>query len=272
MANLTISNINRPRAIAKEKDGIVLYWVEELGIAGIHVRGIAQLLECNPKTIASVLAELQAVTQITPFEAEIITSGGIQAVTLVTESDLPRVLRKIERSKAKEETRDRAGDVRDRLAAAGFKLLVMLELAPQQLKAQVSQHVSDLDKALELERLRVRGRELDGSMLTMHGNAWLALQGVAVAERETVVTEVVEPATGRCTRIMTADQLKRAVKERTGQKLQSMKQFTDALRAQGRDDLLIPVTRHTVAEYVQPEHLDEAIAIVFQNRQFLLGE
>lgn len=273
MASSIVQKSSRPRAIAKEKDGIVLYWVQELGVAGIHVRGVMQLLESETATVHNVIASLQGDRQITILEAEIVTPGGLQGVQLVTETDLPKVLRKIERSKAKEETRDRAGDIRDRLAAAGFKLMVMLELAPRQLKEQIDAHVSEVDKLLEIERLRYKARELDGTMLTMHGSAWLALQGAGIAERHTIVTEVVQPERNRSTRILTADQLKQAVKERTGQNLKSMAEFMRKLRAAGRDDLLVPVTRNETREYVCPDFLDEAIAVVYREcRQSLLGE
>ena len=49
-----------PRATAKEKDGIVLYWVEELQVAGIHYSGVAKILECDPslpRKTAKKLAE-----------------------------------------------------------------------------------------------------------------------------------------------------------------------------------------------------------------------
>ncbi|MGK7928886.1 MAG: DUF1659 domain-containing protein [Spirulina sp.] len=37
--------------------------------------------------------------------------------------------------------------------------------------------------------------------------------------------------------------------------------------------MLVPVTRHRTHEYVKPDALDEAIALVYgQNRQMLLGE
>jgi hypothetical protein len=144
-----------PRAIAKEKNGIVLYWVEELGVAGLHINGLASLLQCNPKTAKSAI---EAVTQITLFDAEMVTEQGLRTVTLLSETDLATVLRYISRSKCKSETRDRADDVRDKLVAAGFKLMVMMELAPAELAARA---VSHLDKEIELEQIRNKGRELD---------------------------------------------------------------------------------------------------------------
>jgi hypothetical protein len=138
-----------PRAIVKHKDGIDLYWIEESGIAGIHVRGIAKLLECNPKTVASAI---EANQQIAPLEAEVLTKQGLRTVTLVTEADLAKILRCIAKSKAKIETRDRADDVLDRLIAAGFKLAVMLELAPAKLVEMATENLvtqSQLDEFRE---------------------------------------------------------------------------------------------------------------------------
>lgn len=128
---------------------------------------------------------------------------------------------------------------------------------------------SILEKQLALQNL-------DNAMIQMHGRETvLALKGMAdqVIREEIKTTEVVEPDTGRVTNILTAKQLTEAIQERTGQKVKSMKQVTDALRKAGRDDLLVPVRRSSVYEYVQPENLDEVIQIVFnKKRQMLLGE
>ncbi len=114
-----------PLAIAKEKNGIVLYWIEELGIAGIHQQGIARMLSCSISTVQNAV---QGCTGISFLMAETVTPGGLQGVQLISETDLAKLLRHIARSKAKVETRDRADDIRDRLVAAGFKLMLTLPL------------------------------------------------------------------------------------------------------------------------------------------------
>lgn len=125
---------------------------------------------------------------------------------------------------------------------------------------------------------QIQLRQLDHTMLTMHGKETvLALRGMAdqIVREEIKTTEVVEPDTGRATNILTANQLKEAFYKRTGHRLKSMKQFTDKVRQAGRDDLLEPVRRSHVSEYIKPEHLDEAIAVVCnstKSRQLLLGE
>jgi hypothetical protein len=168
MADITLTNPQRPRAIAKEKDGIVLYWVEELQVAGLHVQGLAKLLQCGADLVSDTIKRLETVGQVVVLQAETVTTQGLRTVGLVTESDLSKVLRSIERSKAKEETRERAGDVRDQLAAAGFKLMVMLELAPQQLKAQLDAHVlpSTFAEALQLAANQAREIEIQQVQIT----------------------------------------------------------------------------------------------------------
>ncbi len=150
-----------PRAIAKEKNGIVLYWIEELGIAGIHIRGIARILECDPKTISK---QIDGVNFLQHLEAEIVTPGGVQGVNLISETDLAKLLRHITRSKAKPETRDRALDSLEKLAAAGFKLLVMLELAPQKLAEEVRQLPPVRDAIDYTEASKYVGSMKDGQL------------------------------------------------------------------------------------------------------------
>jgi hypothetical protein len=136
MNSITNSQSNRlPRAIAKEKGGIVMYWVEDLREGGLHVAAIARLLDCHK---GQILRVAEAVTFLPQLEAEIVTEGGLKAVTLYTGESIARILRAVARSGIKDQAiKDRADDIRDQLAAAGFKLAVMLELAPQQLLAQV---------------------------------------------------------------------------------------------------------------------------------------
>jgi hypothetical protein len=143
--------------------------------------------------------------------------------------------------------------------------------------------MAEMDKQIELLKLQnanlnatLELRRLDNNMLTMHGaELVLTLRGHAnqIVRVEQTVTEVVNPKTQSSERILTADQLKKIIKQNTGQTIPSMKWFTDKLRENGRDDLLVPVTRNATSEYVTPETLAEAISAVFgDNRQMLLGE
>jgi hypothetical protein len=154
-SNIVSQNGNSlPRAVAKEKDGVVLYWVEELGVAGIHVRGLASLLDCN----AGNLNKLLGCVDISFLEVEVVTAGGVQGVYLMPGKELAKALRAISRSKSKAAMRDRADDLRDRLVEAGFNISVMMNLAPAELAARA---VSHLDKQLELARIENEGKAIE---------------------------------------------------------------------------------------------------------------
>lgn len=124
--------------------------------------------------------------------------------------------------------------------------------------------------------MKLRLTEMQDARLALHGfQTLLMLEGRpdAVVTIEVPVTEVVNFSENTTDRILSAEQLKSEVKKRTGQSLKSMKQFTDALRKAGRDDLMKPVTRAATSEYITPECLDEAISIVYgKSRQGLIGQ
>lgn len=134
----------------------------------------------------------------------------------------------------------------------------------------------ELELELQLERERNKRIDRQDSMLIMHGReVVLALNGQsdAIVREQVKVTEVINLSTGSTDIFLSADQLKVEVQRRTGQKLKSQKQFTEALRKANRDDLLIPVTRQATSEYIHPDRLDEAIGVVYgRNRQKLIGE
>ena len=168
------------------------------------------------------------------------------------------------------------GDPRKPEIAAAQAYFVAKTRQAEVVIPQQSEELEHLKLINENLKLQIRRDELQSSMLTLHGTAVvLALKGCSdqLVREEVLVTEVVKEKTGETQRILTADQLKKEVKRRTGQNIPSLKWFIDKLRANNRDDLLVPVTRHNTNEYITPEALDEAIAIVFgHNRQQLLGE
>lgn len=135
--------------------------------------------------------------------------------------------------------------------------------------------IREIELELQLQKAKNEGLALKNSLVSIHGKELaLRLMGdsEAIVEIKTVVTEVVEPATGRSVEILTADQLKRVVKERTGQNLKTLKWLTDKVREAGRDDLLVAVTRHNTNEYPIPEKIEEILSLVYRDRQKLIGE
>lgn len=161
--------------------------------------------------------------------------------------------------------------------AVNFKLNLVkaFEIAKQIIPVQ-NARIQEMQIEIELLKLRKDVTAMQDARLALHGfQTLLMLEGRpgAVVTIEVPVTEVVNFSENTTDRILSAEQLKSEVQKRTGQKLKSMKQFTDALRKAGRDDLMKPVTRAATSEYITPERLDEAIGIVYgKSRQGLIGQ
>jgi phage regulator Rha-like protein len=129
-----------------------------------------------------------------------------------------------------------------------------------------SERIRELEltaRIMELEHQTLRQKD---TMITLYGTELgLTLIGHSgqIVEVEKLVTEIVNPQTNNTDRILTADQLKKVVKQKTGQNLKTNKQFVDALAKAGRDDLLIPVTRNATGLYVDADRIDEALSVVY---------
>lgn len=167
----------------------------------------------------------------------------------------------------------------DQVVECKLSLVAAFEKAKTVIKTvipQQSERIRELELQLAVAKEINKGKELDSSMLAMHGKETvLALRGMSdqIVKSEVLATEIVQPETGKVAKILTADQLKAEIKKRTGQKIPSLKWVADKLRNMNRDDLLIPVTRHSTSEYVAPDSLDEVIDLVFGDvRQRLIGE
>jgi phage antirepressor YoqD-like protein len=119
--------------------GVELIYLEDLDVAGIHIRGLARLLDCDMSLVRRLL-EGEAFKHI--LEAQIQTPGGIQGAVFILEEGVVEVLEKIQDSaRIKQETRDAARNLYRQFAKAGFKLYTMLHVAPHKLKQKVDDFV-----------------------------------------------------------------------------------------------------------------------------------
>ncbi len=129
-----------------------------------------------------------------------------------------------------------------------------------------NEHIRLLE--LENENLNLRSHMVDktNNMVIMHGEALgLTIAGLNVGqiiETKIPTTEVLNPVTGSTSEFLSADQLAKEVKRRTGQNIKNA-EFIRKLKSANRDDLILPVSRTATSEYVKPEDLGEAIEIVF---------
>jgi hypothetical protein len=112
-------------------DDLGLIYLKEEGIAGIHARGLAKLLDCDE---ASIRHAMVAANHCDILEAQIPTAGGIQGAKFILESGVMAILKYIRRGKFADSTKLAAEDLYDRFAEAGFKLYVMLKVEPEALR------------------------------------------------------------------------------------------------------------------------------------------
>lgn len=124
--------------------GVDLIYLRDRDLGGIHVRGLVRLLSqyakssINPSTVHNAIKALQGVQEISVFEAEILTEGGLQGVQWILEDDLIEVLDYLRDSKkTSEKTKKAAKALTKSLAKAGFKLYAMLHVAPDVLQEKV---------------------------------------------------------------------------------------------------------------------------------------
>jgi hypothetical protein len=112
-----------------EEEGLI--YLEDIKQVGIHISGLARLLDCNPQTVQNLLESLKD-NQV--LDAEVQTAGGIQGVKFILENAVIDVLESAAMSsRIKPETRQNAMNLYRRFALAGLKLVVMMQIAPEKL-------------------------------------------------------------------------------------------------------------------------------------------
>ena len=72
------------------KDGLDLYFDSKSGLTGTSINGLARLVDCDKKLIQRLAVSFQT---LKTYEAH--TQGGLQGVSLIEESDIPKILNAI---------------------------------------------------------------------------------------------------------------------------------------------------------------------------------
>lgn len=150
-------------------EGWEFYYSTHTQIAAMNIRGVARMLKCNAKTIYSIL---RSVTFSNVKVVQVPTMKGIRTVTLILEQDLPKLLNHIiDSTRIKNTTRVNAKLVRDSFTEAGFKLMVMLNVAPEVVAITAIEKVEE-SKAIEWVEARLESRKSNLSLnrtLADHG-------------------------------------------------------------------------------------------------------
>lgn len=115
--------------------GVELVYLHDRDLAGINIRGLARMLDCQPTTIVNVIKGVN-LTEVE--ELEILTNGGVQGVNFIFEVGVIKILKAIRHSKRIDDvTRQNAEILYDRFAEAGFRLFTMMNTAPDVLKEKI---------------------------------------------------------------------------------------------------------------------------------------
>lgn len=128
------------------KDSLDLYFDAKSGLTGTSINGLARLVGCDKKLIQRLAVSDQ---YLKTYEAY--TQGGLQGVSLIEESDIPAILEAIATGKrTSQKNKDSARKIQSKFVQAGFRLMVLLEVAPEQIAAHAIDKITDPQKAKEL--------------------------------------------------------------------------------------------------------------------------
>ena len=133
--------------LVRESDGVDFYYNPKTKSTAMSLRGIARMLRCQHNTISKLAGKLNL-----KKEAELLTRKGLKWVSLVTEDNIADLLEAIAKSRMKKETRNRATEILKKYARAGFKLQVMLEVAPEEVAKEAIRRIDDESKIKEVQQ------------------------------------------------------------------------------------------------------------------------
>jgi len=132
--------------LVQKEDGKQFYYSTKTGKCAIGFKGLAKILGCDTKTVSR-----KGVALGIGRELQMYTTSGIQGVTLVMEDELPKLLSAIIKSRLKKQTRDNATTLQETFAQAGFRLMVLLEVAPEVVAKEAINNIESVEKAREVK-------------------------------------------------------------------------------------------------------------------------
>lgn len=133
-------------SLIRKENGNEMYYSKATGKTAISIRGFARLTGCNPQTISN-----QAVKLGLGKDLEMFTQQGVQGVKLLMEDELGLLFEAIAKSKIKKETKDKAAQVSAKFVQAGFRLMVLMEVAPEIVAKEAINNITDPAKAREVK-------------------------------------------------------------------------------------------------------------------------
>ncbi len=156
MKNAIVKGTHRGINLMVKEDGTEMYYSTKTGKCAMGIKGIARYLGCDVKTISN-----QAVKFGLGKGHEMYTEQGLRMVNLIMENELNELFTAILKSRCKQSTKDRVLEIQGKYVQAGFRLQVLLEVAPEQVAKEAINHIKDESK---LEEVRDHA-ELHGQYL-----------------------------------------------------------------------------------------------------------
>lgn len=150
MTNTILGTHNGINLIRKE-DGSEFYYSTKTKKTAIGIKGLSRLLGVHAQTISNAYDALLSGQVISLLEPEMYTSKGIQVVKLIREEDLPKILTELSTGRKGKKTKEAAIKMQETFSQAGFRLLVMLEVAPEEVAKEAIDRITDTSKAREVK-------------------------------------------------------------------------------------------------------------------------
>ena len=154
-----VKGIHRGIKYCINSDGWDFYYSTKSGLTGMSIRGVTRMLDCKFQTISNVVQNLEKASVKFRFSEgiEMYTEPGLRSVKLIMEDELPAILEYICTSKRiKKQTRDNALKVQSKFVRAGFRLLALLEVAPEVVAKEAIAKIDDPEAAKEVAEHAVR--------------------------------------------------------------------------------------------------------------------
>ena len=151
-SELTVHGEHNGIQLVSNEDAINFYYSVEHKRAAMNSNGLSKVLDCDVKTVNRVVNRLIKAGDSKYFiKREVYTPYGIKLVTLIVDKGLALVLDDIRDNKRiKQSTRDNAAELNRQLVEAGFRLAVMLRVAPEQVAREAMHRIENPEVAEKL--------------------------------------------------------------------------------------------------------------------------
>lgn len=138
-------------SLVRKEDGSEFYYSTKSCKTAISIRGLARLVGCDAKTVHNAIKSLETRCEVNWLKtAEMYTPQGVQGVKLILEEGLPEVLEELTQGRKTAKTKEAAANILKKLAHAGFRLMVLMEVAPEVVAKEAIANIDDPIKARDV--------------------------------------------------------------------------------------------------------------------------